>query len=115
MRSMSCIVKRIAIVLLIAASPVQADDAVSAIFNLQKSMIPMLYAATTVASLCRKSTLDEPDRIKRQRLANERIVQGLTESQKAEYMEEVGKVQAKIKAEFDGLSKEQKDKECAGL
>jgi len=105
----------LALLVLIAGLPVQANDAASAVFDLKKSMIPLIYAATTMASLCQKRAGDESDRVKKQRVANERIVQGLTARQKVEYQDEVRRVQAQIKAEFDALTTKGRERECAGL
>ena len=99
----------------IACLPVHATDPNSAMFDLNKSMIPMLYAATTMASLCAIAPSGESDRMKKQRAANDKIIQGLTEPDKTAYLAEVRRVQAQIKAEFDALPPKQRESECAAM
>lgn len=78
-------------------------------------MIPIFYAATTVASIWRIPPDSESAGLKKQRAANDKIVQGLTEPGKAAYLAEVRKVQAKIKGDFQALPPKEREKKCAAI
>ena len=87
----------------------------SGMLDLAKSMIPMSFAGPTMASFCGIPPESGSEQIRKQIAANTKVVQNLPEPDRTIYLAEVKLFQAKMRSDFDSLSTERREQECAAL
>lgn len=93
----------------------KSEAAHDEIFELSKSMIPMVYAGPTVSAFCGIPPESASAAVRKQIDANNKVLAELEEGQRAVYLAEVRLFQEKMRRDWDAQPQAGRDKDCADI